>query len=339
MGSGWTRANDYLEFSFRLDDTSVVKNLANQWKSLRIPLHDSSYYTVSGSPRFEDIRVVRVWFDSFPQTDTIDFYTLQFVGSKWRNPTVVKAVPYAADIDSNEVVGVSLISKKTDPTYNPPFEPKKDALGNTELEASLKLTFAELKPEHRAIVRKNSLDREDYRDYGMLRVYVHDDQSDPTFFLQVGADSANYYEFRQKISSATPVAGRPDWYEIDIPLDTLPTLSHRFGVHPDTLTRLETYSLVGNPSLSDVRYMGLGIENANSSRITGNVWIDDIRLTLPSKTIGTGFNTSISFRLGPGRRQPQLPARGPQFPPVQRRPRGQDRRLRQQSGPERRRLT
>jgi hypothetical protein len=296
MGSGWTANNDYYEYSFALDD-STLTNLAHGWKSLRIPLRDSTRYTVSGSPRLEDIRVVRVWFDSFAQADTIDIYTLQFVGSKWRNPTVVKAVPEAGDIDSSEVVGVSLISKKTDPAYNPPFEPKKDALGKTELEAALKLAFSELKPEHRAIVRKNALDHDDYRDYGALKVYVHNDLSDPDFYLQLGADSVNYYEFRQKISTATPVAGRPDWYEIQIPLDTLPTLKYRFGAHRDTVTRVATYSLVGSPSLADVRYMGLGIENTSNSRISGNVWIDDIRLTSPSKTVGAGFNTSVSFRL------------------------------------------
>jgi hypothetical protein len=131
----------------------------------------------------------------------------------------------------------------------------------------------------------------------MLKVYVHNDESDPTFYLQVGTDSANYYEYRQKVSAATPVPGRPNWFEVDIPLDTLSTLKYRFGARRDTLTRLETFSLFGNPSLADVRYMGLGVENAGSSRITGSIWIDDIRLTAPSKTIGVGFNTSVSFRL------------------------------------------
>jgi hypothetical protein len=296
MGSGWTRANDYLEFSFRLDDTTVVKSLNQDWKSLRIPLNDSTRYTKSGSPRLDDIRVVRVWFDSFPQADTIDFYTLQFVGSKWRNPSI-DTLPGSGPADPNENVKVALISKKTDPNYNPPFEPKKDALGNTELEAALSLSYDQVKPQHRAIVRKVALDHDDYRDYGMLRVYVHDDQSDPTFFLQVGADSANYYEFRQQISTATPVTGRPNWYELQIRLDTLPTLKARFGTRPDTVTRLDVYSLVGNPSLSDVRYMGLGVENATNARLTGAIWVDDIRLTAPSKTMGFGFNTSMSLRL------------------------------------------
>jgi hypothetical protein len=296
MGAGWTQNNDYREYSFRLDDTTVVTNLNQNWKSLRIPLADSLRYTVQGSPRLDDIRVVRVWFDSFPQPDTIDFYTLQFVGSKWRNP-MVDTLPGSGLADSSENVKVALISKKTDPTYTSPFVLTKDALGNTEQEAALSLSYGQLKPQHRAIVRKNSLDHDDYRDYGVLRIYVHDDQSDPTFFLQVGADSANYYEYRQRVSAATPVAGYANWYELRIQLDTLPTLKARFGTRPDTVTRLEVYSLVGNPSLADVRYMALGIENTTNARLTGAIWVDDIRLTAPAKTVGFGFTTSMSLRL------------------------------------------
>jgi hypothetical protein len=296
MGTGWTQENDYREYSFRLDDTAVVTNLNQDWKSLRIPLADSLRFSVVGSPRLNNIKVVRVWFDSFPQSDTIDFYTLQFVGSKWRNP-MVDTLPGSGPADSSEQVKVALISKKTDTSYTSPFVLTKDALGNTEQEASLSLTYQQIRPQHRAIVRKNTLDHDDYRDYNMLRVYVHDDPTDPTFFLQVGADSVDYYEFRQKVSTATPVSGHAGWYELQIRLDTLPTLKARFGTRPDTVTRLAGYSLVGNPSLSDVRYMGLGIENAGGSPLTGGIWVDDIRLTAPNKTVGFGFTSGMALRL------------------------------------------
>lgn len=300
MGSGWTRENDYIEFSFRLDDTTVITNLNQDWKSLVIPLTDTTHSTTVGSPRLNCVKVVRVWFDSFPQPDTIDFYSLQFVGDKWQNPTV-DTLPASGPADTSEKVAVTLISKKTDTSYTSPFVLTVDALGNTEQEASLSMTYQQIKPQHRAIVRKVSLTNDDYRDYSTLRVYVHDDRSNPTFFLQVGADSLDYYEFRQKVNTGTrirvPGSSDTNWYELQVPLDTLPTLKARFGARPDTVTRLDVYSITGNPSLNDVRYMGMGIENTTNARLTGEIWVDDIRLTSPKTTIGYGFTSSASLQL------------------------------------------
>jgi hypothetical protein len=297
MGSGWTRSNDYFEYSVSLTDTVVVKDLASGWKSLRVSLRDPVRSSVSGSPRLEDIRLVRVWFDSFPGADTVDVYSLACVGSKWRNPSVVKAYPQAGEVDSSENLSVSLISKKTDPGYNPPFEPHKDQLGRTELEAALKLSYTNLKPGHRGIVRRATLERDDYRDYRALRLYVHNDPNNPDFFLQIGSDSINYYELRQPINSAIPVPGRPDWYEIRLKLDTLPTIKYGLGPNRDSVTRLVGFAVAGNPSLADVRYMAMGIENAGSGAIDGAVWLDDIRVADPRRDPGFGFNTAVSLRL------------------------------------------
>ena len=297
-GSGWTQDNDYYDYSFNLTDTTVVKNLYNGWKTLRIPLRDSTRYTIAGSPRLDDIRLVRVWFDSFSQPDTIDLYSLSFTGSKWQNPNVVKAIPSSPSVDSAEQVKVSLISQKTDPNYAPPFDPGLDANGNTVLEQALKLEFSSLNTDHRAIIRKLALEQDDYRDYNTIMVYVHNDPSNPTFFLQIGSDSANYYEYRQPVGDAIPVPGRPDWYQVSINLDTLPQVKYNILSQPhDSVTRGDYYTIAGNPSLADVPYLAMGIENPAAGRISGNVWIDDIRLVGPRKDVGFAFNTSASLRL------------------------------------------
>jgi hypothetical protein len=297
MGAGWTRSNDYYEYTISLSDTAVVKSLVNGWKSVRLALSDSLRRVQEGSPRAGDIRVVRVWFDSFSGPDTIDVYSLAFVGSKWRNPLVIASYPGAAPVDSSELAAVALISKKTDPAYEPPFEPKKDQLGRTELEASLNVKYTGVRAGHRAIVRKATLDPEDYRDYRTLRVYLHNDPNDPDFFVQVGSDSANYYEVRRRISAATPIAGRANWYELLIDLDTLPQLKAQLGTLRDSVTRIAGYSIAGNPSLDAVRYMALGLENTGQSPISGTVWIDDIRVSSPRRDIGAGFNAGVSLRL------------------------------------------
>jgi hypothetical protein len=301
MGSGWTRSNHYYEYTFRLDDTVAVKPLFNGWKTLRIALKDPDRSKVVGGPRLEEIRLVRVWFDSFPGGDTIDIYSLAVVGSKWRNPRV-ESLPAGTPVDTlAERVRASLISKQTDPNYTSPFQPQKDALGKTVLEASLKLAYEGVQPGHRGIVRKTNPEQDDYRDYREMYAYVHEDvaQTNPDFFLQIGSDSANYYEFRQTISKATPDAGYPGWYEFRINLDTLALIKYqnRSARGDTTLLRLDAISIAGNPTLSDMRYMAMGIENTSTEALTGEIWIDDIRLTGPRKDVGLGFNTSAGVRL------------------------------------------
>ena len=62
-----------------------------------------------------------------------------------------------------------------------------------------------------------------------LYAYVHADvaQTNPDFFLQIGSDSVNYYEFLQTVSNATPDPGYPGWYEIHINLDSLATIKYQ----------------------------------------------------------------------------------------------------------------
>ncbi|MEO0108068.1 MAG: hypothetical protein ABIK62_02705, partial [candidate division WOR-3 bacterium] len=297
IGSGWMRNNDYFEYCADLNDTLVVRDLVNGWKTLRIPLHSIERRTQVGSPRLEDVRLVRVWFDGFARPDSIDFYSLGFVGSRWGDPKVVKGVASAEPVDSLERASVSVISNQTDIDYLPPFEPRKDQQGNTKLEASLRFRYENLRPGHRAMVRKASLVRDDYRDYRMIRVYVHRDENDPDFVLQLGSDSANYYEYRRPISSAQPVVGRSGWYEFFIALDTLPRLKFLHGTRSDSVIRLTGYAISGNPSLADVRYLAMGLENTASQPLTGTVWIGDIRIVQPRKDPGLALNSQVALGL------------------------------------------
>ncbi len=298
--NGFSRANDYFEYTVDLTDPQFFQNLRGDWRFLRIPLLNSGIDTIVGNPRWEDIRLVRIWFDGFEQTDTIDFYTFSFVGTKWRNVEVKKNLrffPNADTVDSTEKAVISQISIKTDTSYIPPFEAKRDYTGRLEIEASLSLEYEGIKPGHLVFFDKLIYDKEDYRDYKVLRTYIHNDINDPVFFLRFGTDTNNYYEYRMRISEGELIPGRDNlWYEFEIPIDTFPILKNALGTDTSYLQSGQ-FTVKGKPSLAEIRFQAMGIENHGNNQINGSVWFNDIRLHIPRKEVGYGFQSRIGIKL------------------------------------------
>ncbi len=312
--SGFSTYNHYYECEVDLSGSRYATPLYHDWRLYRIPLHDSTLFERIGSPKWEDIRIVRLWFDGFDATDTVDFYSVEFVGSKWRNPKLL--IPGSAEARSfgdstsvrvpqerfvpDERVWVAQISNETDTGYVEPFEPKKDAYGRIETEASLLFGYNDLVPGHGGLVEKTSSEKDDYREYSDLRLYVHDDGNGLDFLFRFGADSANHYEFRAPVDSGRLVAGRDGkWYEFALPLDSFPLLKLlRDSLAPgaDSL-RSGPYVVRGTPSLADVRYTALGIANSTGRTDSGGVWFGDVRLTAPRRDPGYGFQARASASL------------------------------------------
>lgn len=304
--NGFSRYNHYFEYTINLSDEKFLTPLYNNWRLYRLPLRDSALYNKIGTPKWEEIRVVRVWFDGFDTSDTLDIYSLQFVGSKWRDPCITDKMDNRIAIsDTTEKVWVGQVSNKTDPTYNSPFELKRDITGRLETEAALLFGYSNLDTSHQSFVSKAMTTGDDYRDYEEVRWYVHDDGNNLNTFIRFGSDSVNYYEFRALISSGRRVAyGDGRWYEFSIKLDSLPFLKVKrdsLEVSPESIWSVTTddfnYRIRGVPNLANIRWTALGIENTNFNRVSGKVWFNDIRLTTPRKDPGYGFVTQTNLQL------------------------------------------
>lgn len=306
--NGFTRYNHYFELTIPLEDTRFAAELANGWRRYRVPIHDSVLVTKVGSPKWEDIRAVRLWFDNFQAPDTIEFFAMEFVGSKWRTPRIQSTRDsISPPLDTTERVVVGQVSRKTDTAYVPPFEPRRDIYGQPRLEASLEFAYVNLHPYRRAYVDRTSVTADDFRDYSKLRLYVHDDANHLSFLLRLGSDSSNWYEFSAPISEGMRVPDRDGrWFEFVISLDTFPVLklerdSARGGGQAPPSTRYwsrGSYAVNGNPSLAEVRYMALGIVNGRQARrISGAVWFDDLRLTGPRRDPGYGLQARAELGL------------------------------------------
>ncbi|HTW90913.1 MAG TPA: hypothetical protein VMH22_04325, partial [bacterium] len=305
-GTGFTRYNHYFEGTIQLGDSRYFSNLVNGWKLCRVSLRDSTVFKTVGQPRWENIQLVRIWVDGFDQADTVDFYSIDFVGSRWTGLQLASLrdtirAPGHVPADTTEKIWATAVSKKTDTSYSSPFALKRDASGNLEEEGALLFGYQNLHGYRLATVDKALTDQEDYREYSDLRLYVHDDGNGLAFLLKLGADSANYYEYQAPVTSGQLVPGRDGkWYEFVIPLDSLPVLKLRrdeADVPRNTLWASGPYSVLGSPALSAIRYTVLGIENRGSAKISGGLWFDDMRLTAPHTEAGYGFQARSNIAL------------------------------------------
>jgi hypothetical protein len=298
--NGFSRYNHYFECAVELGDPRFFTSLRNGWQLCRVSLHDTLLFRVTGSPKWEDIKTVRVWFEGFDGPDTIDLYSLEFTGSSWINPTVGPLNPTRIiPVDTTEKIWVTEVSKKTDTSYVPPVEPKRDAQGRYTIDPGLLFGYQNLYGNRRALASKTATDRDDYRDYTDVKIYVHDDGNDLGWVLRLGSDTSNFYEYAAPITSGDLVPGRDGrWYEFTVALESFPLLKPA----RDSSGRSGTwgtgrYRVRGSPSLSDVRYTALGLDNPSTRKLSGGIWFDELRLAGARKEPGYGFQTRAALAL------------------------------------------
>ncbi|EAS20386.1 SprA [Flavobacteria bacterium BBFL7] len=178
-------------------------------------------------------------------------------------------------------------------------------------EQSLALRVCGLEPEDGRSVFKNI--RIDMRQYENLRMFVHaeslvnevaigDDELEA--FVRIGIDyTDNYYEIRLPLKpTAFGTAVReeiwPEANEFNIDLSLLQEIKARVLSNPSlniseanffdesTLTdatagnlNQHIYGIKGNPNFGDVRAMMIGVRNASTNDICGEVWFNEMRLS------------------------------------------------------------
>lgn len=158
----------------------------------------------------------------------------------------------------------------------------------------------------------------DFRQYHRLKMFVHaedidalnpNNEGDLTIFLRLGSDfTQNYYEYEIPLSftpwgtaKTNPALIWPDENSFDIDLDKLVQIKQdrniqmRNGEIPASLTipyvtfdGKNKVTIVGTPSISDVRAIMIGVRNPKKQSFTdaddgqpksAEIWINELRLT------------------------------------------------------------
>lgn len=179
-------------------------------------------------------------------------------------------------------------------------------------EQSLSLSLRHLAPAMARGVYKNG--QYDLRRYKRIELYAHAEQlpadntevldGDLELFVRLGTDyRQNYYEYALPLTLTpegyydpnNPLARERVWpieNLMRIPLDRLPQLKRQRNaamargaaslmqlfVLPDGRSKGHTMGVMGQPSLSDVRALMIGVRNRSGRVLSAEVWVDEFRL-------------------------------------------------------------
>lgn len=323
--------NDYFEYTISLykdhPDTAYItgKSISKEtgedfgWRQYRIPLLDADKMVRVGSPDLSLIEYVRVWVDGFRSGGKhyIDIAEISLVGSEWKELGVAEndSAEYVLKDDGSSNVNITVINTHENPNYKAPpgVQGEVDRITRViQREQSLVLDIEELLPGYNGVVQKTFYEAQDYINYNTMKMFVYGkpegaltpqittDSSQVEFFLRFGSDMHNYYEIRRPVYEG--------WKKNNIEIDLIELSQIKFadqGVEYDPVKDRYVknkgngvYLVVqGKPALRNIRMLAAGVKNLSDQPLTGEVWMNELRLSNVKKDKGIAMRARLDFAL------------------------------------------
>ena len=287
------------------------------WYQFRIPIDDYED-RVGSIGDFSSIRFMRMFLTNFKKPIVLRFATLDLVRGEWRtydqtlNNSSAESGSMAVSAvnieENNNKTPVNYvlppgISREQDPTQPQLAEENEQALSFVVSNFS--------SGEAKAVYKNTTLD---LRQYKRLEMFVHANAFEQNttnladnqlaVFVRLGNDYRNnYYEYEIPLKLTPPGQygrysvehARAVWPEenmLDIPLKVFTDLkkSRNMARANGTASYNTVYSsydpdkpnnkmsIVGNPTLGEVKTMMIGIRNLSGDIKSGEVWVNELRL-------------------------------------------------------------
>jgi len=297
-----------------------------KWYQFKIPVNDPTKI-VGDIKDFKSIRFIRMFFKNFSRPIITRFATLELVRGEWRRYKydLLSAGEYIPNDDQwgakFEISTVNVEengSKQPIPYVIPPGIEREINYGstnNTRLnEQAMVLRVQDLVDgDARAAYKTSSFD---FRQYKRLKMFVHaedmyesqpNNYGDMTVFIRLGSDfTQNYYEYEIPLTftlwgTKNDEEIWPEANRFDIDLENIVSIKQQRNV--DLVASLagvsmtipyiaydgkNKISVVGSPSLSDVRSIMIGVRNPKRQSIqsiddgnpkSAEIWVNELRLS------------------------------------------------------------
>ncbi|MFC1477519.1 cell surface protein SprA [candidate division KSB1 bacterium] len=296
--------NDYFQYTIDLgDDNPYVAGNNNNWRLYRIPL--SEFSGKVGMPDLSRIEFIRLTFDDLKENQQLTLYNVDIVGNKWlelgiaEDDSLVRRGAYTL---SDSLVYVEVVNTEENQEYSSPpgvsglVDPITQAAAR---EQSLQFRFVNILPSQSAAIQQTFVKDQNLMHYRYLKMFVYGDPSlvigDSSyieFYVQIGRDFKNYYEIRKKL-----YAGWDKRNEINIDLYDLPNLKTDLYNGYRIVSSDEAWMVRGNPTISAIRQMTVGIKNLDSVPVSGKIWLDEFRISEVDRETGRAYRMNFSVRL------------------------------------------
>ncbi len=300
------KENIYFEYSVSLNEgEEFMEGEFNGWRLFRIPLHNPENYRIitdnaSKVPNIKKISFSRIWFEVEDST-RVRIVNLDIVGNKWEEG-FIKNEDGTVATNNTEIMQVGIADNQSGQHYTPAPHTVIEEKGEVTLEQSLTIDYNNMETRKHGLVTQEFLDSYNLLAYNKIRYWIYAEKPIEGYFpleqdsliIRLGADSVNYYEIKQPLDlqEYSVVMNEDGWKEIEIKFSEFTQLKN-LDSRDDVFYYLGDIKLskAGNPSLSDIREMSLGVEASN--QFSGRIYFDDIRVADPYEDLG--FATSANF--------------------------------------------
>lgn len=287
------------------------------WYQFRIPLREFER-RVGGISDFTSIRFMRMFLTGFEKPIVLRFGSLDLVRGDWRqyNQNLTNSATTsgtmsvsAVSIEENsDKVPVNYvlppgISREQDPTQPQLVQSNEQALAMTVNRLGT--------GESKAVYKNTTLD---LRQYKRIQMFAHANAFDPNttglqnsqlaVFVRFGSDyKNNYYEYEIPLTLTAPgryngysregcMAVWPEENMLDVPLKVFTAVKKARNeakaagtasfsmpfVTYDADKPANKITIVGNPTLGEVKTMIIGVRNLSGEEKSGEVWVNELRL-------------------------------------------------------------
>lgn len=306
------------------------------WYLFRIPV-DQYESKVGSISDFSSIRFMRMFITGCPAPIILRFATLDLVRGTWRiyDQNLDGAAAQTGEL-TTAAVTYEENNNKTPVNYVIPpgisqvQDPTQPQLTESD-EQALQLNVSTLSPgESKSVYKNTTLD---IREYKNLQMFVHAntleqnttllEDNQLAIFVRLGSDYRNnYYEYEipLKLTPAgtynnnSPLDRTKVWPEenmLQIPLSLLTTVKNErnrarsngsasftrpYSVY-DADHPQNKVTVMGNPTLGEVKVMMIGVRNLSSSTKSGEVWVNELRLLGQNNSGGWAAQGSLNVQL------------------------------------------
>jgi len=308
--------------------SNTTRNGVWWWRLYRIPLAEFTRVRADGAITWDTIKFMRLSLSSIPDSSAVvRIAKVELVGNEWQE-LGVRSDYHQAYTRNDSVFAVTVINTEDNQDYARSVEEigvrgEYDRVyGIRKKEQSLVLKFQDLQPGEEGAAQKNLIELRgekalSYLTYDKMKLFAYGkgdnfgkESSDVEFFIRLGR-SDDYYEISQLIYEGWDTKRKRNFLSIN--LDFLTGLKLKdsanirkrspedvFTVTDSTRKYIETanegadtvrnYLIHGSPALSRIQYFIMGVRNKNPSEaITGEIWLDELRLSQVKQDAGTAF--------------------------------------------------
>lgn len=305
------------------------------WYQFRIPIDE--FESRQGNINdFSSIRFMRMFLTGFKKPIVLRFGTFDLVMGKWRTYDQPLSAASGGTLDASSV-SLEENGEKTPVNYVlPPGIRREQDPSQPQLveanEQALSLVVKNISTGEAKAVYKNST--LDLRQYKRIQMFAHANaleqnttrlqDGDLSVFIRLGSDyKNNYYEYEIPLKLTEPRSNynryvladcKAVWPEenmLDVPLSVFTALkkNRNKAKAQGVASYLAPYSMmdaehpqnkitiVGNPSLGEVKTMMLGVRNNSADIKSGEVWINELRLKEHNNSGGWAANANLNVQL------------------------------------------